>query len=330
MTPSYLSNPINNSELIGCTLIEKNGTPYHVAFAINQAYTRGMGISLFSLLKHHPEQSFHVHIFTTSISDQDKSRLKVLAKRYPVAISVHLFDETWMDDLPTIGRYSKSIYFRLIIPAVVKNHCDRVLYIDADTLVTGDLTDLLTLDFLGKTVGVCNDTKRARQIQCAALKLTSGNYFNSGLLMINIPQWNSHHITERVCDLLTREGPSFRFPDQDALNVLLENETYLLPKKYNYIYDIISHKVWHEIQLPEDTVMVHFTGKCKPWHNWAGGDISELYDYYNAQSPWSSQAYEQPGNYKEIKRLSRIHWYKGNYLQFLECSAKYIKMKFFK
>lgn len=329
MTTSSIANPIQHSEQIACTLAEKDNPVFHVAFAINPAYTRGMGVALFSLLKHHPEQAFHIHLFTTGLAEQDKFRLKSLAVQYPITISLHLFDEAWLDDLPIIGRYSKSIYFRLIIPATVTQYSDRVLYIDADTLITGDLSALFLVDFSGNTIGACNDTQRARQTQCAALGLTRGNYFNSGLLLINVPQWNALRTTDRICNLLIESGSTYRFPDQDGLNILLENEVLILPKKYNFIYDIIANKVWHKMKTPTDTAMIHFTGQCKPWHAWGGGDIFQLYYSYYVQSPWSTQPYDQPSDYKQMKRFARIKWHQRNFLQSLHYIFKYIKIKFF-
>ena len=330
MTTSSMVSPIQRSELITCTLPENSTTPFHVAFGINQAYTRGMGIALFSLLKHHPQHAFHIHIFTTQLNEQDYARLQRLAVEYPVAISLHLFDESWLDVLPTIGRYPKSIYFRLLIPAVASQYSERILYIDADTLIIGDLSQLFTLDFAGNTLGACNDTLRARNTQCAALGLTRGNYFNSGLLLINLPQWNDRHTTQRICDLLKEKGSDFRFPDQDGLNIVLENEVLVLPHKYNYIYDIIANKVWHKISLPADIVMIHFTGKCKPWHEWAGGDLTKEYAHYYIRSPWSTQPYDQPEGYKEMKRLARIKWYKKDHNGAMRYLFKYIKAKFFR
>lgn len=329
MIISNMINPIQHSKIISSTLSEDSKTQFHVAFGINQSYTRGMGIALYSLLKNNPKHDFHIHLFTTGLDENDEERLKNLAEKFPVIISLHLFDEAWLDELPTIGRYSKSIYFRLIIPAVVSSYSDRVLYIDADTLITGDLSPLFSLDFSGNTICACNDTLRARQTQCAALGLSKGNYFNSGMLLINLQQWNSRMTTQRICDLLLKRGSSFRFPDQDGLNICLENEVSILPGKYNYIYDIIANNVWHKIDVPKDTVMIHFTGKCKPWHAWSGGDLFVVYSHYYNESPWSSQPLDKPTGYKEIKRFARIKWHEKHYLASMHYTLKYIKFKFF-
>lgn len=330
MTLSGMANPVHHSEMLVCTFEEAESTPFHVAFGIDQTYIRGMGITLYSLLKNHPDQVFHIHLFTTHLTVQDRERIKRLASQYTLIISLHIFDEKWLKDLPAIGRYPKSIYFRLIIPAVVSHYTDRVLYIDADTLITGDMSPLFTLDFAGHTLAACNDTQRARLVQGAALGIRSGNYFNSGLLLINLPQWNLRHITEKMFDLLIAQGASYRFPDQDGLNILLENDVLILPERYNFIYDIIANKVWHHFDVPDDTAMIHFTGKCKPWHTWGGGDLSDRYALYYQDSPWSDHAFDPPKNHKEMKRFARVKLHHREYLPAAISFFKYIKMKIFR
>ncbi|MFT4273187.1 MAG: glycosyltransferase [Pantoea sp.] len=321
---------VQQSETLLNTLPHNDESVIHVAFGINHNYARGMGITLFSLLKHHPTTAFHIHIFTDTLADDDIDRLKQLAGNQPLAITLHLFNDSWLEKLPAVGRYPKSIYYRFLIPETVARYSDRVFYLDADTLVVGDYSPLFTLDISHVILCASNDTVRARQNQCPKLGLKQGNYFNSGFMLINIPRWLANDTTQKIIDLLVAQGANFGFPDQDALNILLENDTLILPDKYNFIYDIIANKVWHNFSTPNDTVMIHYTGKCKPWHAWSGGNLSHLYlDYYRL-SPWSSLHLDKPRHHKEMKRFARIKFHKKEYAASLFWMLNYIKHKFFK
>lgn len=327
MATHRIAGCIQQSHLLINTLAGADAV--HVAFGINASYARGMGISLFSLFENHPDTPFHIHIFSDALAEEDINNLRQLAQGYRVAISLHLFSDEWLKNLPEVGRYPKSIHYRFLIPDTVAQYSDRVFYIDADTLVIGDYSPLFRLDISEYTLCACNDTPRARQNQCPKLGLTTGNYFNSGFMLINIPRWLAQHTTKRITDVLTERGDTFGFPDQDALNIVLEQEVMILPEKYNHIYDLIANKVWHSVRVPDDTVMIHFTGKCKPWHAWAGSDLSLLYFNYYQRSPWASQSLDLPRHYKEMKRFARIKWHQKHYVESVAWMCSYMRHKFF-
>ena len=324
-----LADAVQQSTVLVNTLSDTDAAPVHIAFGINHAYARGLGITLFSLLINHPHSAFHAHIFSDSLDEKDVKKLQSLAEAYPLIITLHIFNSTWLDNLPAVGRYPKSIYYRFLIPETVARYSDRVIYIDADTLVVGDYSPLFMLDIGQYTLCACNDTPRARQNQCNKLGLSSGNYFNSGFMLINIPRWLASNTTERITDVLVKQGTEFGFPDQDALNLVLEEDVLILPERYNHIYDIIANKVWHAFRVPEDTVMIHYTGKCKPWHAWGGGDLSLIYFDYYQRSPWADQPLDLPGNHKEMKRFSRIKWHQKHYAESVSWMMNYIRHKFF-
>lgn len=329
MAITQLADAVKQSKLLVNTLSETDVVPVHVAFGINYAYARGLGITLFSLLSNHPHTAFHAHIFSDSLSENDIEKLQALGKDHSLAITLHIFNSTWLDKLPEVGRYPKSIHYRFLIPATVSRYSDRVIYIDADTLVVGDYSPLFTLDISQYTLCACNDTPRARKNQCDRLSLSSGNYFNSGFMLINIPRWIANQTTERITEILIERGAGFDFPDQDALNVLLGKEVLILPERYNHIYDIIANKVWHQFSVPNDTVMIHFTGKCKPWHAWGGSDLSTIYFDYYKRSPWASEPLDLPKHYKEMKRFSRVKWHQKHYAESITWMLNYVRHKFF-
>lgn len=318
----------NKEELINSLTTEKE--VIHLSFGINDGYARGMGIAVYSVLANNPEMRFHVHLFGTPLSDDTKSKIIELATMFPLAVTLYTFKDDAFQGLPMVGRYTHAIYYRLFIPLVLADITDKVIYLDADTLCVGQYDDLINLDISDYTICAVNDEKRARAKLCPLLNLTSGNYFNSGFLYINIANWIERDTTNRVIDELRLNGEKFRFPDQEALNVVLENETLLLSKEYNYIVDIIYKKVGHEKNLPEGVILIHYTGKCKPWHSWGGSKIADLYYAYYQRSPWRNISLDMPVSYKEMKRYARVLWFKGNYISSVMWMAKYMNNKMFR
>jgi len=324
-----VDNMIERHETLVNTLSVAPEQICHVAFGVDNHYARGMGVTLFSLLENNPDILFHIHIFSTGLNADVRGKLLKLAENRAVAITLYGYNAARFDELPSIGRYGKSIYYRLFIPLLLKNVVTRVIYLDADMLCVGSIRSLIDISMGDYTLCAVNDNKQARSTLCPELNLASGNYFNSGFLYINIPLWLARKTTERLVALITAKGGYFRFPDQDALNVVLENEVLLLPKKYNHIYDIIANKPSYRPDVPADTVIMHFTGKCKPWQLWGAGTLANLYFSYYQRTPWQTVPLDLPKHHKEMKRYAYILWLQKRYSRSLLWLTKYIRNKYF-
>lgn len=208
----YLSYLEHKEELVNH--LEDSAFPVvHIAFGINNAYARGMGITVFSVLKNNPDLAFHIHIFGSALDDKSKDRLLELAVNQPLAITCYVFKESAFTDLPLMGRYPQAIYYRLFTPYILSDVTSKLLYLDADTLCLGSYKELNEMDISACTLAAVNDTRRARNKLCSQLSLTKGNYFNSGFLYINIPQW---------IEKIPLSGSSRRFPVREMnLNSLI-------------------------------------------------------------------------------------------------------------
>lgn len=325
----YMSYLEHKEELVN-NLGDSSLPVVHIAFGINNAYARGMGVTVFSVLKNNPDLAFHIHIFGSALDEISKSRLLELAANHPLAITCYVFKESAFTALPLMGRYPQAIYYRLFTPYILSGVTSKLLYLDADTLCLGSYKELSEMDISPYTLAAVNDTQRARNKLCSQLSLTKGNYFNSGFLYINIPQWLEKNTTERIIRTLSLQESEFKFPDQDALNIVLEHEVLLLPKRYNFVCDIILNKVGKRVDIPKDTILIHYTGKCKPWHLWGMGELADIYDQYYAQSPWHAVPHDVPVSYKEMKRYAQALWHKGRYLTSLRWMSKYMNNKIFR
>lgn len=325
----YLSYLEHKEELVNN--LEFSALPVvHIAFGVNNAYARGMGITIFSVLENNPDLAFHIHIFGSALDQKSKSLLLELAANHPLAMTCYVFKESAFEDLPLMGRYPQAIYYRLFTPYILSDVTSKLLYLDADTLCLGSYKALSELDISKFTLAAVNDTRRARNKLCPKLGLKSGNYFNSGFLFINVPLWTEKKTTERIIQTLSVHGEGLNFPDQDALNITLEHEVMLLPKKYNFICDIILNKVGSDICIPPDTILVHYTGKCKPWHIWGLGKLSSIYDKYYSRSPWQVVPYDNPVSYKEMKRYALALWHAHRYTDSVYWMTKYMNKKIFR
>lgn len=311
-----------------------SNTPFHIAFCVDDNYCRAMGATMTSIIDNNPGQAFVFHVLMAAASEENRRALSALEAGFPgVQVQLHMIDTR---DFSQFGRfiehthYSLSIFTRLVIPSVLTNITERVLYLDADILCVGKLDELVNMDLSGDIAAAVADAPVTTQRRVASLKLEHAEYFNGGVIFINIPQWQAHRITEATMDVLLNRDGDLRFPDQDALNVVLNGRTRFLPGKFNYLYDLI-----HDLNVNKtamrpvgDAALIHFAGAVKPWTEWSGHDARELFRKYHAMSPWSYLPLDQaPRNTKELRMHSRFLFRQGKPLQSLRWYLKYLRAR---
>ncbi|MGN6389594.1 MAG: glycosyltransferase family 8 protein [Burkholderiaceae bacterium] len=307
---------------------------FHIAFCIDDHYFRAMGATITSIIDNNPGQALAFHVLTFSASDEHRFRLQQLEEKFPnVRTQLHVLDTAdfkQFDHFIRFSHYSLSIFTRLVIPTVLQDTTDRVLYLDADILCVGKLDGLIDMDISGDIAAAVPDVPNMVRRRVAALGLKHPEYFNAGVMFINIPRWQEHRITEATMDALLQHGKKLRYNDQDALNIALNGQTRFLPIRYNRIYDLI-HDLGNNITSMHpvgNAVFLHFAGSVKPWAEWTGHDATLLFRKYHARSPWSHMPLDpQPGNTKEMRMNSRFLFRQGKPVQSLRWYLKYLRAR---
>jgi lipopolysaccharide biosynthesis glycosyltransferase len=175
---------------------------------------------------------------------------------------------------------------------------------------------------------VVPDAEATTRRRVEALKLKHPRYFNSGMLYINIPNWIAAGITQQTIDAILQDGAHYRFPDQDALNVVLDGRARFVDIRWNYLYGLVGdlENDRPALAIPEGAAsFIHFAGSVKPWGVWSGHDSVRLFQRYHALSAWSDQPLDlEPQNYKELRMHSRFQWVRGRYLDSLRWYWRYL------
>jgi lipopolysaccharide biosynthesis glycosyltransferase len=147
---------------------------------------------------------------------------------------------------------SKAAYYRLAIFKLFKNF-PRIIYIDADSYILGDVAELYNLPMGVKLIAGAKDSItyeipwREKHISYPLysgkainyfkeyLKLSNdklNNYFSSGVLLFNLEKINTQEKHRELEKLLEMK---FFCHDQDIINILFPpEERYNLPREWNY------------------------------------------------------------------------------------------------
>ncbi|CAL9472660.1 hypothetical protein SUDANB145_02859 [Streptomyces sp. enrichment culture] len=136
---------------------------------------------------------------------------------------------------------------------------DTVITLDTDMVVLGDLGELLKL----------------REGLAAVPQFFYGQHkLNSGLLVIQ-----REYLSDEFCAKLDATGRSGDYEldkhDQGILNAVLDGDFVRLDARYNFV----KRRLSGDLPVPEDTAILHFTGRHKPWQ---GGESG----YSQAEDRW--------------------------------------------
>ncbi len=311
--------------------IEKRS--FHIAFCVDDHYFRSMGATMLSIIENNPNQHLTFHVFVFSVLDAHRVRLEEINSRPNIAVQLHIIDPALFEKFThfiEFSYYSLSIFSRLIIPSILKDITDRVLYLDADILCVGSIDELVEMDISGDIAIVVPDAERTRVRRCKALALENSSYFNGGVIFINIKNWIAADITEKAMEVLLKLGKKLRFNDQDALNIVLDGHARFVDKKWNYIYDLIHDLDRNLLQMRpvHDAVFIHFAGAVKPWADWTGHASRDLFRRYHALSPWADMPLDPaPRNSKEMRMFSRFLFKRGELVGCVRWFLIYLKAR---
>jgi len=146
---------------------------------------------------------------------------------------------------------SKAAYYRLAIFQLFRDF-NRVVYLDADSYILGDIAELIKLPLGKKQISGAPDSityevpwrekhisyenysgKALNYYKDYLLKNKSlKNYFSSGVLVFNLKDTD---LDEKQSELEKLLSNIYFSHDQDILNLLYnEEETYPLPREWNY------------------------------------------------------------------------------------------------
>ncbi|WP_218837116.1 glycosyltransferase family 8 protein, partial [Gilliamella sp. wkB171] len=148
--------------------------------------------------------------------------------------------------------------------------------------------------------------------------------FNAGVLLINTNKWCEENISEKALTMIN-DGNIYKFADQDVLNILLENETLLLPIKFNTKIKI-SIDAHQEREIRSYTVILHYISQNKPWYKVY---LSEIFNDYLALSPWKDEPLPLSGDSSSIRNYAKYLFKQKYYFRSVYYYIIYLKYKLF-
>lgn len=300
----------------------KNDQAIQVVFGIDADFARPLGVAITSILKNNEYESFVFHIFADDLLESDLGKVKELADSYGQTVYIYYVDRNVVKDLPTNRRISAAVYSKLIMGRCLCGIAKKVLYLDSDILCVGRLRPFYEVDLDHNIVAVVSENEKTTRQSVSELSLRHGKYFNAGIMLVDIEQWNAENISDRAVELrLSGEVLNLYHIDQDVLNILLDGKSKYVDWGYNYLY---NYRKDEPITAPEGTVIIHYAGPQKPWFTWLADEpMSALYLKYADRSSWRDVALIAPRNYKDMKYAAKAAMKQKKYREAMDWYMKY-------
>ncbi|PXZ07253.1 hypothetical protein DKK70_05205 [Gilliamella apicola] len=295
----------------------------HIALGFDNNYALPAGVTISSVIKNTPNYNLHFHLFIDNVSEENKSKFKLLSAEN-ISITLYNLNDSFTINKDTLVLHidSVSTCIRLIIPEILEPLTDKFVYLDSDVLCLNSLSSILDYDIDNYVAGVISDTKDMQQTISEMYNIDYKKYFNAGVLFINTKKWCELQLSEQAINLIN-DGKIYKFADQDVLNILLENKTLLLPIKYNTKIKI-SIDAHEEKSIKPYTVILHYISLNKPWFQVY---LSNLYSFYLNQSPWKDDLCPLTGNSSSIRNYSKYLFKNKYYFKAISNYFLYLKYK---
>ncbi|QCT19255.1 lipopolysaccharide 1,3-galactosyltransferase [Jejubacter calystegiae] len=317
--------------------IDHGSETQHIAYGTDAGFLIGCAVSVASVLQNNKDKTFCFHLFTDKCDSQNISKFQQLSKEFSSCIIVYIISTERLIGLPSNKLWSTAIYYRFIIADILREKCQRVLYLDSDIICQGDISELFLVSLADNIIAASIDrNKEWWQNRAHALNMPEleNGYFNSGVLVINTNGWASFNLSEKAISLLSDDNvvPRLGYYDQDVLNILTcGNVLFINPifnTQYSLNYELKDHP---DCPIEDTTKLIHYVGPTKPWHIWAK-DYLAARPFVQAKeaSPWCDTPYQKPSTAMQYRYAAKHSLKAGEYIAGACFYYSYIFCKIFK
>ena len=281
-----------------------------IFYAIDDSYAKFVAVSIKSLIMNaNNNYNYDINVIYENLSEENAKKLKSLETDNVKIILTEMNQNLSMitDKLGNRLReytFTLTIFFRLFIPVMFPKY-DKCIYIDADTVIPGDISRLYNEDLGNNYLGCIVDKSTIdNEILASYFEEVVGiprdKYINSGVLLMNSKKLRELKIDEKFLDLYTKYGFDVIAPDQDYINSMCYGHI----KYLSDIYDAMPNPNNKEVEKP---VIIHYNLFLKPWQY----ENVQYYDYfwkYAKCTPYYDEILEIKNSYTDEDRKKDSEW----------------------
>ena len=281
----------------------------NILCCIDKNYLMPLCVTMVSIFENNTNSQVSIFVIGKDLTEEHKSIAREIANRYRQKIQFYEIDNNLLDRLPDVHGYlTKATYIRLFIAEILPISVEKILYLDNDIIVNGNLKELWNTDIEENPCAVVLDSytyniEHFNRLQYPMYK----GYFNAGVMLINVKYWRKYKILDQAMEFVKLHSERIFMADQDIMNYLFQDTKKILPLKFNSICTyyfkekVVPFEAWEQLkEARKNPVIIHFTW-IKPWFM-EGQDhpLTSVFLKYLFLTPWANIKFK--------------HFYKGTRL----------------
>lgn len=251
-----------------------------IFFCINDAYVEKLCVVMVSILENHRNSNITFHVVSSDLSDNSKYIIEQLKKIYKNYNIVYYSPdrEIFKEFNINIEYITIETYYRYIISELAPQ-IDKCLYLDADIVVNGSLNKFYNMDISQYYCAGVRDVFIEEINYKKKIGLKQNDlYINAGVLLLNLSKIRNDNKVEQLLDNTRKYADIIEYQDQDIINITFKNKI----KEVSSIYNFTSGNVKHEKNRRNEAIIIHYTGKEKPWDTKCKNKLKGIWHKYYA------------------------------------------------
>jgi len=281
-----------------------------IFFATDENYAPYLSVTLESMLANASKDCFYkIHVLTSKLSDTTKAKIeKSLTKNSSIEyVSLTKELDKVSEKLHLRDYYSKETYYRFFIANLFPQY-DKVLYLDCDIIVLGDIAELYNVPLGNRLVAACQEEVMAMikvfgDYVEQALDVPCADYFNAGILLMNTKLFREEDVEGQFVELLGQY--KFRVTqDEDYLNVICKGRSKQIHLGWNKT--AFDNPFFNEKMLR----IIHYKMTNKPWR-YSDVKYANYFWKYAKRSPFYKEILKERDSYTDEQRQRDFDSYKN-------------------
>lgn len=244
------------------------------------------------VLNKNPETFYDIFVLMAGCKEESEKRVMMLEELGGCAVHVIRASVEKYDGIKQVAHISRAALLKFDLCDLIPEY-DKILYLDGDLIVRGDLSELYQVDLQGNY---------AAGVKEFDSMLEDKKKVNTGVLIFNAKRFRDENLSEKLIQTRLSLGDRGSM-DQQTFNLVIGDEYLFLPIRYNCVLGRLTGKQ----RIPEYTVerinqlyetgyqtveevitdarIYHFATSNKPWVYTFNPGAKEWYGYY-MQSPF--------------------------------------------
>lgn len=295
----------------------------NVLYFFSDSFVEVAATSIVSLLENNKAFShITIYVIDDGISKEKREMLRGMINSY--GRELVLFpapDPSAFFNFSFKSRYQMGhSYMRMCIGQLVPETVDKILCLDSDTLVLGNLQKFWNLDLGDNIMAGVADCVNVRAFKRQFMLSQNQMYCNAGMFLIDMNKWRNEGVETKIKEVIQEHNGNIFFFEQTLMNYVCRDRILRLTPEFNsytlfYAFKFKNLIIWRrptnfyskeEVEKAvKNPQIIHFTRNfymlSRPWVRGCDHPLTSKYLEYKKMTPWNELSEDNRSFSKKVR-----------------------------